>query len=485
MQRRRFLQLTAATLATAPFVEGCEQPPIENPPAGPPPIDVDAYDHGTPVSFAPEAVTLDEVLFACGVQAGMMRSAVEGAAVQLWTAVDAAAPDLRLRVWRDADGAAGEVVLVKDLAVSADDEGFVKVTVDGLAPSTWYSYGFFVGDAAVGSAAFTARSALGRVRTAWAVDWLWPITLGATTCTKAANAPFTTLERLAEQELDALVHVGDMVYADGSTSRADYRAHWRASLQDPGYRALLARQGGYTVWDDHEFDNNLNPEETAPEKLANARAEFFANLPMEPNPTGGLWQSWAWGRTLEVFALDCRTERKPSTREQAVPIYLGLEQMAWLKESLKSSPCHFKVILNSVPMTRMSDMWPSRVDRWQGYEVQRAELLQFLEDNNIENVWFLSGDFHVGFVARIEASGFARNIFEAAVGPGGNLGNPLGLLATQPGYEEQVFPSAQFLYGAGKLAATTLIFDPLTDSVRVRYVGHDGEVLFDEDVKKT
>jgi alkaline phosphatase D len=483
MDRRRFLQLTAASLAVTPFMQACgtdEKPG----PKGPPPVDADAFDHGTSVAFSPEAVAVDEARFACGVQAGNMRSTADGASLLAWTALDVESSDLRLRVWRESDNE-GEVVLVTDVAATADADGFVKVAVDGLAPSTWYSYAFFVGDDVIGSAAFTARSAIGRVRTAFAVDWLTPVTIAATTCTKADNAPFTALERLAEQDADLFVHLGDMVYADGSSTREDYRAHWRASLTDPGYRALLAKQGGYFVWDDHEFDNNLDPETLSTTKLENAEAEFYANLPMAKNDQGKLWQSWAWGKTVEIFALDCRTERLPSTMGTDAPVYLSPEQMAWLKASLKASTCHFKVILNSVPMTRMSDMWPHKGDRWQGYEVPRQELLDFLEENQIENVWFLSGDFHVGFVARVEPTGYAKNIFEAAVGPGGNLGNPLGYLATQDGYQEQIFPSDQFLYGAGKLAATTLTFDPIEDRVHVKYVGVDGDVLFDQKIKKS
>jgi alkaline phosphatase D len=489
MKRRRFLQLTAASLAAAPFLEGCDPavvPPEEIDPA--PPVDADAFDRGARVRFDASAIPLDEALFACGVQGGSMTSSAAGARLMLWTAIDAAAPDLRLRVWRELPaaerGAPDEVVLVADLPVAADAEGFVKVPLEGLAPSTSYHYAFFVGDAEVGSAAFLARSALGRVRTAWAADWLLPVTLGATTCTNPRNAPFKALERLAEEEIDALVHLGDLVYADGSVTREDYRAHYRRALTDPGYRALLGRQGGYFVWDDHEFDNNLDPETIDPAKLENGAAEFYANLPMTPNPEGRLWQSFVWGKTLEVFALDARTERRPSTRSTAQPIYIGVEQMAWLKRSLKESRSHFKVILNSVPMTRMPEMWASRGDRWQGYDVQRTELIGFIEAEGIENVWFLSGDFHVGFVARVEPAGYGRNVFEAAVGPGGNFGNPLAILATQDGYREDVFPAAQFFYGSGRMAATTLRFDPLTDSVRVRYVGTDGEVLFDEAIEK-
>lgn len=462
-------------------------PATPPPPEGPPTLDPQAWDGGRRVAFSPAAVPLDDVLFALGVQAGSMHSDEQGATLRLWTHLDRFEARVRLRVWREPTQGDG-IVLVRDQDVDVDSFGNVKVELGGLAPSTWYRYAFFL--AASGTrrddalAPLLSRSEIGRVRTAWAPDWLWPVTVGATSCTNDTYAPFNALSVMAEQELDAFLHVGDMVYADGSRTREDYRAWWRRSLLDPGYRALLPRQGSYVVWDDHEIENNLDPESVDPAQLEAAREEFYANLPMAPGANGALWQRFSWGRTLDIFALDCRTERRPSTRVSGSPVYISPEQMGWLKEGLASSQAHFKVLLNSVPITLMPDLWAMSGDRWQGYAAQREELLAFLENEQIENVWFISGDFHMGFVSRVETTGYRRNLFEAAVGPGGNLGNPLGYLAGREEYREDVFPADQFFYGEGRIAATTMTFDPLRDLVRVRYLGVDGEVLFDQEIAK-
>lgn len=493
VRRRTFLKLSASTLVAAPLLDGCEAPPpqAQPRPPGPPSLDPQAFDQGRLVPFAPARVPLDENVFALSVQSGSMHSDESGASLLLWTHVERSAlttsDRVGVRVWRDTDRE-DAVVLVKDERVAPDAFGFVKVRMEGLAPSTWYRYAFFLLDGGTGReetlSVPRARSEVGRVRTAWATDWLWPVTLGATSCTNETYAPYNALAVLATQELDGFLHVGDMVYADGSRTREDYRAWWRRSLKDPGYRALLPRQGSYVVWDDHEIENNLDPEEVDPAQMSAAKEEFYANLPVAPGPTGALWQSYRWGRTLEIFALDCRTERLPSTRQGPAPTYLSAAQMSWLKDALRNSNAHFKVILNSVPITRMTDLWAMAGDRWQGYDAQRTELLSFLESEAIEGVWFISGDFHMGFVSRVEPTGYARNLFEAAVGPGGNLGNPLGYLASREEYREDVFPSEQFFYGEGKIAATTLAFDPLRDLVRVRYLDAEGTVLFDQEIAK-
>lgn len=484
MDRREFLRLSALGL----LVPACDLPPL--------PSDVDtcvadpvdaSVDGAVRTAFAPEAVTLDDAAFPQGVTAGAMTlsSAV------LWARVvgDRSAALLRLRVWRDVDADNVDLVADEEVAVVADSDagevsGVIKREVADLAAGTWYRYGFFSVD---DSGAVVARSVIGRVKTALADDACAPVVFGATTCTNPRNMPYDALSQMAETdpdlgELDALLHVGDMVYADGSRSADDYRAHYRAALADPGYRALMARQGMLMAWDDHEIDNNLDPENPPAGLIELARAAFYENTPMQPGADGD-WTSHRQGTAVEVIRLDCRTERRPSLRGSDSAAYLSKPQMDFLKDRLKNSPCHFKIVLNSVPMTKMPELWALQGDRWQGYEPAREEILNFLEDNDIDNVWFISGDFHVGFVARVEDTGFRSRLWEVAVGPGGNLGNPI-MAFVLGGQREDVFPSSQFAYGEGKLAATRLAFDPGSDSVRIKFTAKDGEVLFDQTLSR-
>jgi myo-inositol-hexaphosphate 3-phosphohydrolase/phosphodiesterase/alkaline phosphatase D-like protein len=62
-------------------------------------------------------------------------------------------------------------------------------------------------------------------------------------------------------------------------------------------------------------------------------------------------------------------------------------------------------------------------DRFEGYAAERTELLQFIDDNNIDNVVFLSGDFHGTIVNnltyQLQPGGeqIATNAFEVVTGP--------------------------------------------------------------------
>jgi alkaline phosphatase D len=423
-------------------------------------VDPQAIDKATKVRFAPEAIPLSTTLFPQTVASGAMKpdSAV------LWTRASGA-DEVTLRVWREVSST--EVALVTEQKLPVPDGGNVKVKVEGLAAATWYRYGFFDGP-------LQQRSPLGKVRTAFPADWKEPLTVGATSCASYRYAPFTPLVAMGEQKLDFWVHLGDVSYNDGAGSLDEFRTKWKAQLADPGYRALMPSAGGYLIWDDHDFVNNVDPEAMGPTHplIVAGKASWFETLPVERGPNDRIWTSYRWGKTAEFFVMDCRMERRPSTRETAGAQYLSREQMDWLKDGVKNSPCHFKVLCNSVPITLMPPpLWGSQGDRWQGYVAAREELLGFLDAQDIQNVWFLSGDFHLGLVMRVEKAGARRRLIEIAAGPAGNI-NPLSLVL-EPGQEANkklAFPPDQFLFAGGGFLTTTLTFDPQADTVRVVFI---------------
>ena len=131
----------------------------------------------------------------------------------------------------------------------------------------------------------------------------------------------------------------------------------------------------------------------------------------------------------------------------------------------------FKVILNSVPIARFPTppAWGPPIDRWEGYAAQREELLAHIANEPVDNVWFVSGDFHLGLVHRVEVTGRDSRLWEIATGPGCQVPrDPLSLASPQ-----------QILHLSAENAYTTFRFDPETNTVQVRFVNELGKVLFD------
>ncbi|HUS32781.1 MAG TPA: alkaline phosphatase D family protein, partial [Kofleriaceae bacterium] len=328
-----------------------------------------------------------------------------------------------------------------------------------------YRYVFVEGEGRV------ARSRIGRFRAPLAADAAEPLTFGAICCTEKSRSP-GPLARAAERtDLDGFLFCGDNAYCEGAETLDDYRALYAAHYGRPEHVALRANNGMSITWDDHEVKNDWNPESIDDAQLAAAFQTFFEHAPITETTQRRIWRSSRWGKTLEIFVLDCRSERKPSTIPSSAPRYISPEQLAWLKAGLSASTATFKLILNSVPITNMPLPWDAYpTDRWEAYGAQRTELLRHIDDNHIGGVLWLSGDFHLAFISHVSPSGPGATQREVLCGPGGQSANSLVSTLQQP----------QFSFATGTNNYTTLHFDPASRSVTVTYIDGNGVKFHEE-----
>jgi alkaline phosphatase D len=488
VSRRAFLKLTGA----ASLAAGCGVDPLVNrdPVPGAPddealddPADADLVDEDEdgvahadldPLIEAPES-TVESALFPLGVSAGDL----DNDRVTLWTRYDGDAP-LALVVWRMRSSNAAEYArmhrVVNPVALV---NGFAHVDVDGLVAGARYRYAFFELDASAqpGTSARIARSVVGNLRAPF--TGAEPLVLGAVSCTNE-DEPFTVLARAAEraspsaldaQPIDAFLFLGDTAYCDGAENADEYRAKWQAHLGKPEHIAVRAATSCYATWDDHEVKNDWNPESIDPAHFDAARAALFEHMPVRKlmEDPKRIWRSRKWGTTAEVFVLDSRSERLPSTIFGENEQYLSRPQMDWLKAGLLESDCAFKVIMNSVPITRFPNIWNAwQVDRWDAYDAQRTEILAHIDDNAIPGVLWVSGDFHLakmGFVSPEGSPGASQ--VEVLVGPGAQGGNALA----------STLIDDYFHWKSTENNYTELHLDPATGYARIVYVNAAGEIF--------
>lgn len=306
----------------------------------------------------------------------------------------------------------------EDHPATPDADGYVRLTVDSLPPDTWIDWQF-VDDAG-------GATPLHRAVTAPEAEHTGEVRLGASSCTDQEHEAHPALTHATEVgPLDGWLFLGDTAYFDSLRTEEQYRALWQRSLMQPGIRDVRQRTSCIVTWDDHEVTNNWDPETIDPDRLEIGRDAMVEANPIrdDPDHPTRLWRSMRFGRTVELFVLDCRGERAPSRDH-----YISPTQMAWLKQGLADSPCTWKVIANSVPIADVDnpawDLGSLAEDRWIGYPAQRDELLDFVADEGIEGVAFVSGDVHCGWVARVDKEGRRRNAFDIVVGPGGSFPNP-------------------------------------------------------------
>ncbi len=198
---------------------------------------------------------------------------------------------------------------------------------------------------------------------------------------------------IAAQKPDAMIWLGDNIYyreADWLSENAmRYRyAHGRSLAE---MQALLASTHHYAIWDDHDFGpNNSDRAYRTRETSLKIFKDYWANAVYGTAETPGVFGSFEWN-DVEFFLLDDRYHRMPNrTKESGEKLMFGREQMQWLKDSLISSNAPFKIIANGSQM--MNSVAPD--EGWAQFPEERKDLINFIRENRIRGVLFITGDRH-------------------------------------------------------------------------------------------
>lgn len=380
--------------------------------------------------------------FPLGVQSG---DVTENSAI-LWTYYEGMFR-VALCIWKK-----GSLALTHMLATERQEGGYIHADVSDFESSSVYEYAFVEIDF---NNAPLGRTLIGQFKTTPGEDELAPVSLGAISCINNRFEP-RMLEHAAKHNLDAFLFTGDSSYNDSAESLDDYRKYWAVNYKKKGFLQLHSKTSVIRTLDDHEITDNFNPETISETKFQAAIHSFFDNNPIRRNKEhpNRVWRSHKFGRTLEVFTLDCRTERLPSKKEQ----YISPEQMHFLKEGLSNSRAKFKVIMNSVPISTFP--FPYTRDRWQGYPQQRYEILSFIDNEPIENVLWVAGDFHFASLGYVSKIGPGQKQRELLAGPGAQVPNYLGAALNL---------STQFDWASAKNNYVKLDFDPKDDEIKITF----------------
>jgi alkaline phosphatase D len=408
---------------------------------------------------------------------GVASGDVTPASVVLWTRVDAEG-DVGVQVAKEESFS--DLVVEGKQRAAADHDFVVKMGIEGLAPATRYYYRFVPPSG--------ESSPVGTFQTAPSLETSADVTFVYDGDSDASYKPFNLLAKVRQDDPAFFVYLGDTIYGDytntglpAATTVDDYRQRYKINWEDANLQALLASTSTYAIWDDHEVKNDFAGQDVDQAQMAAGRQAFLEYLPIrqdEKDPNR-LYRTFLWGKDVQLFILDERqyrsaeaicTDDKGSTI--SIPsfegdeaclagladpsrTFLGQEQKEWLKQALLSSTAKFKFIVNEVAI---SELVLLPYDRWEGYAAERREILDFLKDNNIKNVIFLTTDLHAAIVKTVD-----DRYQEVIVGPIGTtplaaeleaIGVPLSLAeGLVPDVDYQKLDT--FNYGLVKVTTST------------------------------
>jgi len=335
--------------------------------------------------------------------------------------------------WEVAEDEGMRKVVRKGKAAATPQLGHsVHVEAGGLDPDRWYWYRFRAGDAEspVGRARTLpeAGAAPDRLRFAFASCQHWEAGL------------FTAYERMADDDLDLVLHLGDYIYEGAGrenqvrkhagprlSTLADYRVRYSQYRTDPHLQRMHARCPWFLTWDDHEVENNYagpisgrRGVDTAAFLLqrANAYRAYYEMMPLRRRsvprgPDMQLYRKASFGRLAEFLILDTRQYRtdqpngdQGSDLNQAAlnprGTLLGRKQRRWLQDSLADSRATWNVLAQQVMMALVDrtagEAHTYSMDQWPGYADERMALVRFMAERRVANPVVLAGDIHSNWV---------------------------------------------------------------------------------------
>jgi alkaline phosphatase D len=318
----------------------------------------------------------------------------------------------------------------------------VHVEVAGLEPARPYWYRFTVAG---------ERSPVGKAKTAPpAGSAVANVRIGVAGCQNYEAGYFTAHRRLAEETLDFVYCYGDYIYEgrgrpkltgvqdtarrhynDEPYSLDDYRIRYAQYKLDADLQAAHAAHAWFSVWDDHETDNNwasVDDQDDTPRELFALRRQaaaqaYYENTPLRASclPVGSAIQIYrraAYGQLVGLNLLDTRQFRthqpctkpgEPCVLDAPDGTIMGAAQEKWLLDGLSASKAQWNVIAQQVMMMDLDrDPGPAyraNTDSWGGYRAQRGRFLTQVRERRIGNMVVLTGDEHVNYAGELHVDG--------------------------------------------------------------------------------
>jgi len=156
---------------------------------------------------------------------------------------------------------------------------------------------------------------------------------------------------------------------------------------------------------------------------------------------------------------------------------ISTEQMNWITSGLLGSTATFKLIVSSSPISDLSSFPITPPDGWHLYPLQRNQILEFIDNNQIGGVIWISGGIgfsllRTGHENTPINSTTVSNQFEVVVGPSGSRINPNIQLTSLLGLAGQSFQAIIDTWSYTQFSA-----DPVAGTVTITFIDDYGNPI--------
>ncbi|KAB2911288.1 MAG: alkaline phosphatase [Kofleriaceae bacterium] len=383
-------------------------------------------------------------------------------AVIIWTRVSTTTGPVEVQ-WEVSSDGFENIAASGMITTDGDRDWTVKIDVTGLSPATRYQYRF---------TALGETSRVGSARTAPAGP-TERLRFAVASCASYPHGYYHLYRAIAEEELDAVLHLGDYIYEYGNgeygdvrtveppteiVTLADYRTRYAHYRLDPDLQAVHAAHAFITVWDDHELTDNawsggalnhqMELEGDFDARRVTAAQVYREWMPIRDSGIDGkIYRRLTYGGLVDLYMLDTRLfgrdqqyDEGGPPRDDAARQLLGAEQEAWLATELPASTATWKLVGQQVMMAQLPQFLNE--DAWDGYPAARTRFFDLLEQHQVEDVVVLTGDIHSSWAWDLTRDPTDVNAYDPETGRGAIAVELVTPGITSPGLPESLADGA-------------------------------------------
>jgi alkaline phosphatase D len=312
-------------------------------------------------------------------------------------------------------------------SIKSEDGMSCKITVDLLEPGTTYVYGLAYADPQLPADDRTYEFTTQPL-------WQWRndppafrLTTGSCAYVNETNydrpgdpygGDYSIYDSIAAKDPDLMLWLGDNIYLRevDFESMSAIQHRYNQSRKLPEMQKLLTACPHVAIWDDHDFGpNDANGSYIHKDLTLEAFRDYWCNPGSGIAGTcaeNGMATSFTFA-DVDFFLLDNRFNRTGAgLKGNKTPTILGEDQLNWFLQAIAASRAPFKMVavggqfLNTEPYK----------ENYSTYPIERQIILDFIDQNNIKGVIFLTGDRHCGEMSSLKLPS-GNMVYDLTVSP--------------------------------------------------------------------
>lgn len=362
---------------------------------------------------------------------GVASGAPEPNSVLIWTKTTSNYSNKKVHWQVSKDSLFNNVIKEGYQTSNAENDFTIKTKVDGLEPSTFYYYRFFIDK--------KASSTLGRTKTLPGEEEdIKSFNIALVNCNNFQDGYFNAFEALSRRnDIDLVIHLGDYIYeyqagryadttlldrkhkpAHEIVSLNDYRTRYAQYRSEKEFQKVHAKFPFLFIWDDHEFANDAyvkgaknhnNNEGVWQDRQANAIKAYMEWMPIYKSPEKNPPHQIQIGKLIDLLMLEERVSARTKqinpceldTTQVINHTLLGKKQINTLVNVIENSSKKWTVIANQVPFTgysKVDSLFSLKYqDWWLGYPKDRNQVIEAFKKAKNKPI-ILTGDHHRSFI---------------------------------------------------------------------------------------